>query len=237
MTESDRPSALVAGATGLVGRHLVEELRTRRGQDGSPAYREVILLVRRPSGMADGEEGAPPPDPGRAPVREIVQRFSRMHWVREQLVADHVFCAIGTTIRKAGSQTRFAEVDHDYPVTLARITRENGARHFSIVSSMGASLGARNFYLRTKGQMEADLEDVGFPSLAVFRPSVIGGKRGELRLGEALGKALLSLVPGRLRTVRARDIAAAMVTRALQEQAGLRILESEEIRKLARTRR
>ncbi len=259
-----RPTAMVAGATGLVGRHLVEALRRRRAEDGGPAYRSVTLLVRRPTGMATAVELADEPASGPAadepassqdgpqveafspesmgelgpgalpPVREVVMRFSRLHQLTGRLKADHVFCALGTTIKKARSRNRFREIDHDYPVSLARMMRETGSSHFSVVSSLGADPRARSFYLKTKGEMERSLERVGFPSLAILRPSVIGGKRGEFRFGEVLGKALLSIVPGRMRTVHAADIAEAMVTVALEGPAGVRVVESDEIRRIAR---
>lgn len=213
----------------------MQELLERRGPDGRPAYRSVTVLSRRPvgeplphRGVSAGQAGLEFPE-----VREVVTDFSLLPDVREALAADHVFCALGTTIRKAGSRERFRQVDYDYPATLGQLSRETGARHFSLVSSVGAEPGARGFYLKVKGETEEALQEVGFPSLTVVRPSVIGGPRGESRPMETLAKWALSLVPGRYRTVHARDIARCMVTLALEERTGVRVVESEEIRRIA----
>ncbi|UCC25641.1 MAG: NAD(P)H-binding protein [Gemmatimonadales bacterium] len=224
----DAPRAILAGATGLVGRYLLRELLTRTRGDGDPAYREVVVLTRRPlpDALPAGLDGDR--------VQEVEADFTRLGELGEAVVADHVFCALGTTIRKAGSRERFRAVDHGLPMALARATRAAGARHFGLVSSMGARSDAGTFYLRVKGELEEELRGVGFPSVGIVRPSVIGGPRGEFRPAEAVGRVLLSLVPGRLRTVHAADIAAAMVTLALEEAPGVQVLESEEIRRLAK---
>lgn len=221
------PRALLAGATGLVGRYLLRELLARTRDDGDPAYREVVVLTRRPLPdlLLAGLD--------RDRVQEVEVDFTRLGELGAAAVADHVFCALGTTIRKAGSRERFREVDHGLPLALARATRAVGARHFGLVSSMGARADAGAFYLRVKGELEEELRGVGFPSVGIVRPSVIGGPRGEFRPAEAVGRVLLSLVPGRLRTVHAADIATAMVTVALEEAPGIRVLESEEIRRMA----
>lgn len=219
--------ALLTGATGLVGRYLLSELLGRTESDGQPVYDQVVVLTRRslPPGLLDGL------DSHRIRVEEV--DFEELDAVEFEAAVDHVFCALGTTIRKAGSRERFREVDYGLPLAVAGWTRAAGARHFSLVSSMGARTDAGAFYLRVKGEVEAALAEVGFPSVGIVRPSVIGGPRDEFRPAEALGRVLLSVVPGRLRTVHARDIAAAMVSLALEEDPGVRVLESEEIRKVA----
>lgn len=222
-------TAILAGATGLVGGHLLRQILDRTGEDGAPAYHRVVVLTRRPlpeGGITDGGDGR---------VREVVvPDFARLDTAGDALVGDHVYCALGTTIKKAGSQKRFRTVDFDHPLTLARLTWEAGARHFALVSSMGASPTARTFYLRVKGELEEAVREVGFSGVTVARPSVIGGARGEFRPAEWFGKFLLGLVPGRLRTVRARDIAKVLVTLTLQEGPGFHVVESEVIRRLAR---
>lgn len=225
------PSALLAGATGLVGSHLLRELLGRTGADGSPTYGRVTVVTRRPLAEALGP-GAVPREGG-VELREVHADFDHLSRLRDALQSDHVFCALGTTMRKAGSRERFRRVDFDYPRTVAHVAREAGARHFSLVSSIGAGPGARGFYLRVKGEAEEAVAGVGYPSVTIVRPSVIGGTRGESRPGEAVAKWLLSVVPGRYRTIHPRDIAACMVTLALREAPGVRIVESEEIRRIA----
>lgn len=208
-------SALVVGSTGLVGTECLRVL----AEDG--AHRPVVALTRRPL-----------PDPVPPNVSERIISFDRLQEHREEIQGDHVFCALGTTIRKAGSKERFRQVDYDLPLTIARLALENGARHFSLVSAVGADPDSRVFYNRVKGELERDIEALGYPSLVILRPSVLAGERTELRPMEALGRLLLRLVPGRYHPVHARTVAATMALLAREEAAGVRVVESEEIRRL-----
>jgi len=261
-----RPAAVLAGASGLVGGHLLKELLRARKADGGPAYREVVILTRRPLGLEREAGEVPPPGGGSSStvahpaVRENVVDFDglvelgkilttslreggesrvdsegqdRLSSAYPPLKGSHLFCALGTTIRKAGSQEAFRRVDHDYPLALGHAARAGGAGFFGLVSSVGADAGARSFYLQVKGQLEEALRGLGLPSLAILRPSVIGGDRQESRPLETLGKWALSLIPGRYRTVHAGSIARCMVRLALEPQPGVRVVESEEIRRIA----
>jgi uncharacterized protein YbjT (DUF2867 family) len=140
-----------------------------------------------------------------------------------------VFCALGTTIRTAGSRAAFRRVDHDYVVSLARLARAHGARHFLLVSSVGADPRSRVFYSRVKGEVESAVQTLGYPSLTIVRPSLLLGPRSEFRLGEALVKPLGPLFPRRYRPVHARAVAATMIRAALEDRSGVRIVESREI--------
>lgn len=211
-------TAIIAGATGLVGgeclAHLLQENR----------YRRVIVLARRDTGVATGS----------AKVEPVIVDFGHLEDVARRLRGDHVFCALGTTIRKAGSQQAFRRVDHDFVLRLAEITRDGGAVHFSVVSALGSSRTSPFFYSRVKGEMEAGLRGLGWPSLAIFRPSVISGERGESRPLERLGERMLRLAPATWRPVAARDIAAAMVATALESPPGVTVVESRDIPRVAR---
>jgi uncharacterized protein YbjT (DUF2867 family) len=206
-------TAIVAGATGLVGGECLQRLivETR--------YSRVIAVARRELG----------PELRHRKLRVVVADFDRLDRVQEELRGDHVFCALGTTIRKAGSQARFRVVDHDYPLRLAELTRSNGAQHFSIVSALGASRGSPFFYSRVKGDVEAALREMGWPGLAIFRPSVIAGERAESRPLERLGERLLRFAPATWRPVAACDIAAAMIGVALRSPPGVTVVESRHI--------
>jgi uncharacterized protein YbjT (DUF2867 family) len=206
-------TAIVAGATGLVGGECLRRLLAER------RYARVIAVARRDLG----------PELKHRKLRVVVADFDRLDRVQEELRGDHVFCALGTTIRKAGSQARFRVVDHDYPLRLAELTRSNGAQHFSIVSALGASRGSPFFYSRVKGDVEAALREMGWPSLAIFRPSVIGGERAESRPAERLGERLLRFAPATWRPVAACDIAAAMIGVALRSPPGVTVVESRHI--------
>jgi uncharacterized protein YbjT (DUF2867 family) len=170
-----------------------------------------------------------------AGLEQVVIDFADLDRVADSLRADHVFCALGTTIRKAGSQEKFREVDQHYPCRLAEILRRNGARHFSVVSALGAHPSAPFFYSRVKGDMEASLRQMGWPSLAIFRPSLIAGERQESRPLERLSEHLLRFAPATWRPVRASAIAAAMVATALRSPAGVTVVESRNIPAAARS--
>jgi uncharacterized protein YbjT (DUF2867 family) len=205
--------ALIAGATGLVGGECLRRLLA------NPAWARVVVLTRREV-----------LDQGPAPkLRQLVTDFAELDAYRDDLVADHVFCALGTTMRKAGSRAAFRTVDFEYPLRLAQLTRANGAKHFSLVSALGADRRSAFYYSRVKGELEEELRRMEWPSLGVFRPSVIGGERTESRPLERLSARLLTLAPSAWRPVAATDIAAAMVALALASPPGVTIVESRDI--------
>jgi uncharacterized protein YbjT (DUF2867 family) len=211
-------TALLAGASGLVGGECLKRLVE------SPEYGRVIVVTRRDLG-----------EPARHP--KVIQRvidFDRLGGERDELRAHHVFCALGTTIRKAGSKARFRRVDYEYPLRLAQIARMNDAHHFSIVSALGASRSSPFFYSRVKGEVEEGLRAMRWPSLAIFRPSVIAGERGESRPLERVSEHLLRLAPATWRPVAASDIAAAMVSVAIESPPDVTIVESRDIAARAR---
>lgn len=206
-------SALLAGASGLVGGECLKRLLAEK------AYARVVVLTRRDLGAVAQHRK----------VEQVVCDFAHLDAAAPKLRADHVFCALGTTIRKAGSQAAFREVDFEYPQRLAGIARRNGATHFSVVSALGASRSSPFFYSRVKGELEAALRDMGWPSLCLVRPSVIAGDRGESRPLERLAEHALRLAPRMWRPVHARDIAAAMVSTALRSPPGTTVIESRDI--------
>jgi len=212
-------TALIAGATGLVGGECLRRLLAH------PAWATVIGLARR-------DIDSKPPSPK---LRQVLTDFTTLERVRDQLVADHVFCALGTTMRKAGSRTAFREVDLEYPLRLAQLTRAGGARHFSLVSAVGADRHSAFYYSRVKGELEDELTAMGWPSLAIFRPSVIEGERGESRPLERLSGRLLRLAPPAWQPVAAADIALAMVSVALESRPGVTIVASRNIALRARS--
>jgi uncharacterized protein YbjT (DUF2867 family) len=218
MSGSMPRTALLAGATGLVGGECLRRLLEH------PAWSNVLVLTRRnvaghaPSGK----------------LRQIVTDFSRLESAAAQVTAEHVFCALGTTMRKAGSRAAFREVDFEYPLRLARLALGGGARHFSLVSAAGANRRSPVFYSRVKGELEEALIAMGWPSLAIFRPSLIEGERTESRPLEHVSGCLLKFAPPAWRPVPASAIAAAMIAVALERPPGITIVESRRIAQLAR---
>jgi uncharacterized protein YbjT (DUF2867 family) len=205
---------LLAGSTGLVGAEVLKLLLA------DPRVRRIVAPSRRPLPADSRLEN---------PVTDFMHLTGGESWWR----VDAVICALGSTIRKAGSQAAFHKVDHDLPLLIARYAKAQGARSYAFNSSVGADAGSGNFYLRTKGEAEQDLEECGFPSLTIVRPSVIGGKRQESRPLEKLAIALLQvarpLVPRRYRVVHAAKIARILLESALTGIPGRKVIESEEI--------
>lgn len=210
------------GASGLVGGHCLRLLLTE------PGFEEVRAFGRRPI------EDAPDPHDR---LRQHVLDFDRLDAHADDLAVDAIVCALGTTMRKAGSREAFRRIDHGYPLRIAQLGLERGARHFLLVSAIGAYADSRVFYNRVKGELERDVRALGYPSLTIVRPSLLLGERREFRLGEELGKgldrALGWLLPGRYRPVRAEAVARVLVHSAREEQPGTRVVESDEIRALA----
>lgn len=216
--QSSPPSsrtALLVGATGLIGGHCLRLLAA------DPFYSRVIVLARRPL-----------TDTLPTKVEAHVVDFDRLDALPAQVRADHIFCALGTTIKLAGSPEAFRRVDLDYPIALAKLALARGADHFLVVSSLGANADSRMLYSRTKGEMEQQLTAMSFRSITIFRPSLLLGERKEFRLGEEVAKRLDFLMPLRYKPIQASRVASAMISVAKENRPGTRILESAEIQNL-----
>lgn len=210
-------TVLLAGATGLVGRELLALLAS------DPTVGEIRALVRAPM----------PPELERPRVRPCVADFERLDGLGDLYAVDQVFCALGTTIRAAGSEAAFRHVDFDYPAAIARAARGRGARHLLLVSAIGADAGSRIFYNRVKGELEEDILGMGFRSVTIARPSLLLGSRKERRAGEEMGKLFGWVFPPRWRPVHSRQVAAGLALSARADEPGVHILENSELRKVS----
>jgi len=216
------PTALLAGATGLVGRNLLDLLLA------APEYDRVITLGRRKFDLTHPK------------LEQVIVDFAVLDQGLGDRRCDDVFCCLGTTIRQAGSRENFRTVDHAAVLALAWAAQRRGARRFFLVSALGADPDSRVFYNRVKGETEEALQVLGFPTLAIFQPSLLLGVRPQPRLGERLMAAGLwlldPLLVGRFRKYRA--IQAAAVARAMlrasfgREGQGLLVYQSDEIQDL-----
>ena len=168
--------ALLAGATGLVGGTLLDILLD------APDYARVYALTRRPYGR----------EHPRLANRVVV--FPRMAEQLKGMTVNDAYCCLGTTIAEAGSQEAFREVDLDLVVTFAEAARSFGATRFIVVSSAGADTGAKQFYLRVKGEMEEAVTALGFPSVDILQPSLLLGPRKQMRPMELAGRVLAPVV-------------------------------------------
>jgi len=206
---------LLAGATGLVGSHLL------RLALADARITEVIAPVRRALSTTHPKLLAPVVDYDALP--------EDAPWWQ----ADAVVCALGTTMKAAGSQAAFRKVDHDYPLAVARCARAHGTPTYVLNSASGANAQSRFFYNRVKGELEQALAGMGFTSLTSARPGLIGGERRESRPAERAAllalTALGPLLPRRWRICPAQTIARAMLDAALQGRAGVHVLPAETL--------
>lgn len=213
----EKKTVLLLGATGLVGGHALTCLLQH------DTWGRVVTLTRSPVRVPEGVSKLD---------ARIVDFDNPNGWL-DQVAADQTICALGTTIKKAGSREAFRRVDFHYPLTIARAMVEKGCRHFLLVSAMGADAHSRVFYNRVKGELETDILGLGFDSVSIFRPSLLLGERQDFRLGEAVGQVLgrrfAFVVPRRYRPIHARTVAAAMVRIAAQDPDGHRTLTSDVI--------
>jgi uncharacterized protein YbjT (DUF2867 family) len=214
-------SALLLGATGLVGGHVLRLLLS------DPAYERVAVLGRRPSGFSHPN------------LTEHVTPLDRMAEHAGAFGADDVFCCLGTTLRTAGSREAFSAVDLDAVALSARLAAEQGATRYLLVASAGASVRSPFFYSRVKGQAEEAVTSLAFRSAVILRPSQLLGERGERRPVEAVAQRVMSALGpafvGPLRRYRAIDaavVARAMVRLARQAPRGVRVVESDEIQEI-----
>jgi uncharacterized protein YbjT (DUF2867 family) len=212
-------TAVLYGATGLIGKQLVRYLLE------SPEYSRVTAVVRRPLHLRHPN------------LQEVVADFDQLEKYSDLMAGDDIFCCLGTTMRKAKTKEAFRRVDFDYPLQIARIAKRNGAQKFLLVSAIGANKHSPFFYNRVKGELEEKLAEIGFPQLLIFRPSLLLGDRKEFRLGEKsaiLLSPILSLfLIGPLqkyRAIDAKQVAYAMYRSAVKEWSqAIIVLESDQM--------
>ena len=215
MMTSDLKTALVVGATGLVGDVLAHRLVE------SPAYDRVYVLTRKPLTWQHPR------------LQETQFDFDHPNGLLVR--ADDIYCCLGTTIKKAGSKDAFRKVDYQYPLDIARLGLENGATQFAIVTAMGAGSDSLFFYNQVKGDVERDLTALGYPALLIFRPSLLLGNRTEIRLAERVSAGFMGLfgplLPAKFRGIDASKVANAMLTTMQQHHKGHHVFESDELQR------
>ena len=223
MSNGQTNVVLLAGASGLTGGYVLDELL------GAPDFSRVIAVTRRPLAREH------------ARLANRIVQFDRMEAQLKGVACGVALCCLGTTLARAGSREAFREVDVDYVVSFARTALNAGATRFVVMSSAGADSRSRNFYLRTKGEMEEELVAVGFPALDILEPGLLLGWRREMRLPELAAMAFMPLATPFLvgkraayRAISARKVAAAMLGATRSGRAGLQRYVNPGIQALAR---
>ena len=206
---------LLLGATGLVGSKTLQLALS------NDAFTEVIAPTRRRLAPRDRL------------VNPVASRLEELAPALTSYKPDAVICALGTTQAKAGSKEAFRYVDHELPLAFGRAAYAAGAETYAIVTALGAIEDGMSFYYRTKGEVERDIKAIGFRSLIICRPSLIGGERGEARRTEAVVLALLRLLapilPKKFHVNPADAIAAALLNAVINAKPGRRWIFSEEM--------
>lgn len=213
-----KQTILLLGGTGLVGSACLRRL-ARDDRVG-----EVRQLVRRASGAAVT---------GLDATTRIIEHVIDYDWPdadSDVFDVDAVICALGTTIRTAGSQAAFRKVDYEYPLRIAGIARRHGAAHFAIVTAVGADPHARTFYSRVKGNVEEGLKKLDYPTLTIVRPSFLMGDRTESRPLESVTRRLGMYLPLKWRSISVERVARALVTEVLSDDTrGVNIIENDAL--------
>ena len=211
-------TTLVIGASGLVGRQLIYQLLS------DDAYSKVIVLVRKDLVLAHPK------------LAQMMVDFDKLSAIQDQLIADDVFCCIGTTKSKTPNQAAYTRIDNGIPLEIAAYAKANGAKQFLFVSSMGANEKSLVFYSRLKAQTENDLKAIGFESLQIIRPALLLGARKEFRLFEKifqyLFKPLNLLLIGPLKAykgIEALTVAKAMLNIAKQKPLGVHVWSNDAL--------
>jgi uncharacterized protein YbjT (DUF2867 family) len=218
-------TAILFGVSGLVGGHLLEIL-IKEGE-----YAKIVLFNRKPVQSVTSLSPK---------IEEIITDFSDLKQLEGYCKGSDLFCCLGTTIKKAKTKENFRQVDFDLPVVIASVASRKPFNRFVVISSIGANADSHNFYLRTKGEMEQAVRGILGEKVFMVRPSMLLGKRNEVRFGEILGKWFTFLLSpvligklSRYKGIQANDVARAMVYIAVHGSE-TQIVESEMLQKLSK---
>lgn len=211
-------TAIVIGATGLVGKHITQKLLNDN------RYEKVKVFVRRPVGISNPK------------LEEHIVDFGKIELWKNQMTGDELYSAIGTTIKKAGSKEAQYKIDFTYQYESAKRASESGVKKYLLVSSMGANSKSSNFYLQMKGSLDEKVQQLNFNQIFIFRPSILVGERSEKRFGESLGIKIIGtitkIIPAlkKYRPIEASQVAEAMIKSANKNLADkIKVYHPEEI--------
>jgi uncharacterized protein YbjT (DUF2867 family) len=214
--------AVIAGASGLIGGLLLEQLINQKD------YAEVLVLVRKKLPIQDKK------------LTQLVVSFDHLNHYQNEINGHALFCCLGTTKSKTPDLKEYRKIDHDYSVELAKIGAKNSMQQFHLVSALGADSHSKIFYNKLKGETEEDIKSIKLNNINIYQPSLLVGDRKEKRVAErfamGLAKWIDPLLIGNLkkyRSINAETVAKAMVNQSLKNSSGIFTYPSEQIKKLA----
>ena len=214
--------AVIAGASGLIGSKLLNILLQESHYD------EVLILVRKELPISHNK------------LVQLVINFDKLGDHAASITGHAVFCCLGSTKKKTPDLEIYRKIDHDYPLKLAQLAKQNGVEQYHLVSATGANSHSSNFYTKMKGEVEDAIERVGLKCLHIYQPSVLTGERKESRPMErfiiGLMKVIDPLLIGGLkkyRSIPAGTVARAMFSESIKKQEGVFVHTSDKIKLLA----
>jgi uncharacterized protein YbjT (DUF2867 family) len=214
--------AIIAGASGLIGSNLLDILLQK------PGYDEVLVLARKELGVKHKK------------LVQLVIDFEKLDEHIAAITGHAVFCCLGSTRKKTPDLADYRKIDHDYPLKLAQLAKQNGVEQYHLVSAIGANSKSSNFYTKMKGETEIDIQNVGLKCLHIYEPSLITGDRKEYRPTEHIATVLMKIIDPLLigglkkyRSIPAETVALAMFNESLKNAEGVFIHPSDKIKLLA----
>jgi uncharacterized protein YbjT (DUF2867 family) len=213
--------AIIAGSSGLIGSKLLDILLQQ------PFYDEVLILVRKELSTQHPK------------LTQLVVDFDRLETYADQLTGHAIFCCLGSTRAKTPDLAVYRRIDHDYPVQLAQLGHSNGVKEYHLVSSIGANASSSNFYTKTKGETELDVDKVGIPATHIYQPSLLTGQRKEKRILEHIASLLMKIIDPLLmgslkkyRSIPAATVAMVMFKQSTKNMVGNFIYPSNAIKEI-----
>jgi len=210
--------AIIIGASGLIGSNLLQLLL-----DGD-AYAEVLIFVRKEMPVKH------------AKLKQVVTDLNLLANYAADITGHAIFSCLGTTIKQTPDKSLYRKIDHDYPIQLAQLGKQNGVKQYLIVSAVGADVKSSTFYLKLKGETEEDLKKVGLPALHIYRPSMLKGRTEKVRWDERLFNGLMDVVNPLLfggfkkyHSIDAADVASAMYNQSIDNETGTFIYQYDDI--------
>lgn len=214
--------AIIAGASGLIGSQLLAILLQK------PDYDEVLILVRKELPIKHKK------------LVQLVIDFEKLDEHNKAITGHAIFCCLGSTQKKTPDLAVYRKIDHDYPVKLAQLAKQNGVEQYHLVTAIGANSKSSHFYTKMKGETEDDIQNVGLKCLHIYEPSLLTGSRKESRPAERFATVLMNFINPLLigslkkyRSIPAQTVAMAMFNESIKNEEGVFFHPSDKIKLLA----